>query len=500
MVNSVSVNNPNTTKTSIFYINDVHSNQKSMQELKTASDAFDTFESSQKVDKLKFSAGDFTLGTSLPLNKLAVAVQNAMGIMATAGGNHECDVDRKALVEIMKDQKFKMLGMNVDISDKDSSDKQIREKLLKSYIQEQGGSKYGVIGLLPFDFHNHVGDTKEYSNFKIKQLDKVIPDIQKEIETLQQQGVNKIILLSHVGYESDSKLAQSLEGVDVIIGGHSHDLIKGITEGKNLFYSKKTGEPTIITQAGKDGKFFGVLNLEFNEKGVIKTAQNNVSETEAFPKSSLIKYLTEKLLGPSEVVGSVKTATGSFKRRLIVENPNASLLTDAMRSELNTDIAFLNAANLRDEFEVGKLTARDVKNITPFNNKMYTMTVSEKEIVDALKVGAKSMTNHSDRPGLIQVSGLKYKVNKAGELLDVKVIGKDKTEKTIDINNPSPSNKYTMAIDSFLCFGLGDSNSLAKIKPTQVFDFDKDKLACDYIKKQATPLEIKADGRIEIVD
>lgn len=499
MVNSVS-NTPTTTKTSIFYINDVHANLNNMQKLKTAADSFDTFESSTKADKLKFSAGDFGLGSGIKLQKLAIAVQNSMGLMATAGGNHEHDVLRKDLVELMKDQKYKTLGMNTKIEDKDGSDKLIREKITKSYIQEQNGAKYGVIGLLPFDFHKHVTNTKEYSNFKFEKPEEAVPEIQAEVDNLRKQGVDKIILLSHIGLKEDTKLAQSLEGVDVIIGGHSHNLIKGIEEGKNLFYSKKTGEPTIITQAGKDGNYFGVLNLEFDNKGVIKTAQNNVSETNKFSKSLLVNYLADKILGPSEVVGEIKTATGPFKRRLIVENPNASLLADAMKTELNTDIGLLNAANLRDEFEVGKITARDVKNITPFSNKMYIMTISEKDLVDSLKYGAKSLVTPEDRPGLVQVSGLKYKVNKAGELLEVKILGKDGQERPIDVANPDPNKTFTTAIDSFLLFGLGDKNCLAKIKPTQAFEFDKDKLACDYIKKQTQPLEIKADGRITIAD
>ena len=56
--------------------------------------------------------------------------------------------------------------------------------------------------------------------------------MQKEIDSLKEKGVNKIIVLSHAGYNADVELAQSVEGIDVIIGGHTHNLIKGIKENK----------------------------------------------------------------------------------------------------------------------------------------------------------------------------------------------------------------------------------------------------------------------------
>ena len=76
-------------------------------------------------------------------------------------------------------------------------------------------------------------------------------------------------------------MAQETEGIDIIFGAHTHDLIEGIQEGKNLFYSK-SGEPTVITQAGKDGENVGILNVDFDENGVIKKVQNNIIRTRAY--------------------------------------------------------------------------------------------------------------------------------------------------------------------------------------------------------------------------
>lgn len=488
-----------TTRTSIFYLNDEHSQIANMERLKSASDEFDAFVPSENTDKLKFSAGDFALGPGIPLNKLAVIAQNAMGIMATAGGNHEFDPLKKDLTSILTNNNYKILGLNVNIPETTPENKELKKDVTTSYIQEQNGTKYGVIGLFPFDFIDHVTYKKEYPDFEILPLEKTIPLVQKEINKLKEQGVNKIIVLSHTGYNNDIKLAQSVEGIDVIIGGHTHDLIKGIEEGKNLFYSKKTGEPTIITQAGKDGNYFGVLNLEFNENGVITKAQNNVSKTDVFPKSSIIRFFTDKILGKPAVIGVINSAPNEIPS-LVKENPTANLINDAVKSELNVDIVMMNSANLRSNFEAGTLTDRDLVSITPFKNKMCIVKLTEKELVDAIKNGAKSLADVDSMPGLAQFSGVKYTMTKTGEVKSVTVLGKDGREVQIDINNPSQTKSYRVAMDDFVLRGgngyISDKTDIAEAK----FDFTKDKLVIDYLKKLNKPVDIKADGRIKIID
>ena len=73
---------------------------------------------------------------------------------------------------------------------------------------------------------------------------------------------------------------------------------------------------------------------------------------------------------------------------------------------------------------------------------------------------------------------------------------------TIDVKNPDPNKKYTVAADDFFATG-GDGYLESNKHPEfvlQQFDVDKNKLACDYIKKLNQPMEIKNDDRIQIVD
>ena len=173
-----------------------------------------------------------------------------------------------------------------------------------------------------------------------------------------------------------------------------------------------------------------------------------------------------------------------------------------MKQSLKTDIAMINAANLRGCFEAGKVSDRDVAGIVPFKSKLIVADYTEKELVDALKHSCSSMTKSDGKPGLMQVSGLKYTVNKAGQLLDLKFIDKNGKEVSIDVNNPSEAKKYSICMDDFIGSG-GDGYKMlnkAKAEGTVKYDFDKDKLAIDYIKAQTEPIHIKKDGRIKIVD
>lgn len=498
MVNSVSQvgNASKATRASIFYINDVHGQVANMERIKTASDTFDASVPAD-TDKLKFSSGDTILGEDLKLGEAAAGFLDSIGIKATAVGNHECDIAPEDLVNLTNSKKYKLLGMNVNIPKESPWDK----KVAKSYIQEVNGKKYGVIGLAPSDMFVRIKYKQKFVGITVDDTDQTIKELQEEIDNLKKQNIDKIILVSHVGYEADKKIAQETTGVDVILGGHSHDLFEGVQEGKNLFYSKKTGEPVIITQAGKDGNYFGVLNLEFNDKGVITKVQNNITETRKFPKNTPIKYFFDALLGKSEKIGTISVETTRDFNRITQENPNASFVADAVRSELKTDIAIINSSNLRSQFEVGDLYTRDVSSIVPFKNKMMIVKLTEKELVDALKFGAKSLTTHDNKPGILQVSGLKYKINKSGELLEAKFIDKDGKEIVIDINNPNTFKTYTVAGDDFIFRGKDEFNMLNKYDSAlQKFDFDKDKCAIDYIKKLNKPIEIKADGRITVVD
>lgn len=489
---------PKYITTDIFYINDNHGRIGNMSRIYSAKELYDYQNKNSTADKLVLAAGDISAGADTKIAKAANTYMNALGIEATSDGNHEYDENPPEIAESKKGAKFKSLGMNLQIPKGNPLDGVIE----KSFVLEKNGHKYAIIGLAPPDLHERIRDNDSRKQIGVDDFEKTLKDVQNAINDYKKQGINKVIVLSHCGLTKDKRLAQETSGIDVIVGGHTHDLLKGVEEGKNLLTSK-SNEPVVITQAGKDGEYFGDLKITWDdEKGTIVKVQNNVTPSSIFKRNRVLKGVFDQILGKPEHLGEVKLATGPTKERLIDPNPNAFLIMDAVREEFGTDLAIINAGNIRGFFEQGPLDSRQVFEVVPLKNNMVKLKLTEKELVDALKVGAKSFTDPGHKPGIIMPSGLKYTVSRNGELKAASFIDKAGKETSIDVNNPRTDKVYTVATDDFLASG-GDnliSNKIEKGEIDENFDFDKDKLTCDYIKKLNAPVELKDDGRITVVD
>ncbi len=486
-------------KASIFYMNDLHGQNITMERMINAIKQFDSSKQSG-VDKMKFASGDIMLGEDEKHVKVADKFLNLSGVLATALGNHECDLPTEDFVSLIKDKTYKILGLNL----KPVENNPIHNYIQKSYVQEINGNKYGIIGLVPPDLHVHVKIQEHLKDLNIEQnFDKSIPEIQKEVDKFKEQGINKIIVLSHAGYRQDVQLAKQVEGIDVILGAHTHTLLEGIEENKNLFYSK-SGEPIVITQAGRDGKNFGILNVEFNDEGVITKVQNNIGKTDKYSRNLVARNIFENILGKPEKVGVLKYVEKYPEDALGRENPHCDFIVDALRSELDTDIAVMNSANIRGQFEQGTVDTRDLSIISPFANKVVVIQATEEEIVNAIKNRTKaSMSSNSHRPGIVQVSGLKYSFNNKGDILSMTFIDKQGKESKIDLDNPRKDKFYTVAADDF-CVGNTDGGGLSLPHRLETalkkFDHDKDIVVAEYIKHAQDPIEVKSDGRITKVD
>lgn len=502
MINAININDkkqssPN--KTSIFYVNDVHGKMTNMERIYTASRDFDSFEPQDKTDKLKLASGDIILGEDYKSNLVAHKFLNWVGFIQNDLGNHEWDATPSRLSKFLESAKYKLLSANVNVSQSSP----LAGKIQKSIIYEENGNKYGIIGISPSDMKDRIKTDDSPKEFTVDDITQTVKDVQEEVDKLKKQGVNRIILTSHSGYLNDIRIAKETTGIDIIDGGHSHDLIKGIVYGKNLFTSKN-GEPVIITQAGKDGEYVGVLNVEWDKNGIITKAQNNVTSTrDTYNRTLPMKYAVEQILGKPEIVGRIGKAVPPPKNRLIEPNPHAYFITDAMKNELGTDIAILNAANIRGNFtEDATVDTRLMADITPFKNNMVIANISEPLLVNAIKTGAKSMNSNGNKPGLIVPSGLKYEVTKSGIVKNLRYIDKSGKEIPINIDNPNPNKYYRTALDDFCAMG-GDNYFAKDDNPKFIekkYSFDKDTLACNYLKKQKQPFDIKDDGRIKVVD
>lgn len=485
-----------TFEMSVGYVNDLHGQTNNMTRIL----------SGLKGD-LNLSGGDNNIGDekNKTVNLAVIKFMNLAKIRGSALGNHELDTKQKDFADTVGRYKGSYFAVNlkqesIDEEDPEEVEEQERTQLgnyiKKSEIVEVNGEKIGLIGAAPVDLTERITHPAYHSDCSVDDLEDTVEDIREQIEELQRQGVNKIFLLSHLGHERDKFVAKNIDGIDVIIGGHTHELIKDIKEGENLIYSK-SGEPVILTEAGKNGNNFGKLNLTFDKNGVIIKAQNNLGETGMFSKNMINQYIINKILGEPEVVGVIKSTTPP-PLTLIEENAHANFMCDAMRYELGTDIALWNNSGTRSFFREGIIDSRDIKDIAPFEDRISVANVSEKKLVNMFKnVIEATYRTHGNKPGLLAVSGLNYTVNpKEGKLVGMNFVDKNGNEHPIDIDNPREDKFYKLAQDSFMMFEGADFDVLASKDECINYPFNKDFITCEYIRHLNAPVEINQTGRI----
>ncbi len=480
--------------TTIFYVNDIHGIMGNMSRIYTAKNAFD--KTPQQGDVLVLGSGDISAGANSNIVKISDIFLNSIKADATTLGNHEFDANPDQIADAHDGSRYKYLGLNIDITGENNP---LEKHILKSTIKEIDGNKYGIIGLIPPDLHKHIRDNKSKETIQPYTKEQTLQSLQEEVNKLKAQGVNKIIVLSHCGLQTDKEFAKNTEGVDVILSAHTHELIKGIDKDINLLLSK-SNEPVILTQAGKDGEQFGILNLEFNENGVITKAQNSIQKSSDFKRNLIMERVFDEIVGGKDVVGYVEKSVPAPKDRLIDPNPHGYLIADACRKMLGTDLALINAGNIRGYFEEGTLTERKVFEVSPLKNRMVTLNLTEAEIIEAIKRGANSLNTPDHKYGLIFPSGMEYKISTSGKLLSASFIDKDGIKHPIDVERPDKTKIYSVAADDFFAAGCNDyiDNKLDQL--SQKFDFDKDKLTCDYIRQAKKPIQLKDDGRIKILE
>ena len=439
------MHNPNSkTKTSIWYINDIHCQIPKTERLVSAANHAEIAAKEKGADFLKLCSGDTFIGSNEERNVAAAKFLDIAGIHAQAPGNHEFDITASKCAEILKNSNTKILGMNMNFPEYEHD---LEKKVMRSAIHTgENGEKYGLIGVQPSDINERLKKKEILEGITIDGKDQTMQELQQEVDLLRKQGVNKIFLLSHQGNTVEKEIAQKISGIDVILGGHSHDLIEGVKQGENLFYSPE-GEPVVITQAGRDGNNFGILNLEFDDKGRISYVQNNIMETNSYSPNAIMSKTINSIMGESPVIGQLKLLDRIPKNVMIEENPCADFVADALKKNLDADIVLINSANFRGSIDDGKITERDITSIFPFSNKLFKVKINEKDLVSAIDFCGKSLIARNSKPGLLQVGGLRYKLDKLGNLKELTYTDKQGQVRNIDVKNPDPNKFYTAIYD-----------------------------------------------------
>lgn len=421
---------------------------------------------------------------------LAAEMMNKMGYDAMTVGNHEFDDGPEVLRGFMDAVDFPVLMSNADYS----GEPLLADKLAKSVIIERGGERLGLIGLTPID-------TDELSSPGPNVIfTDPVGAVQAEVDLLTAEGVNKIIVLSHSGYNVDQRVAAETTGVDVIVGGHDNSLLSNTIEGARGPYPTMVGD-TAIVQAYAYGKFLGELNVTFDDAGVIVAAVGEpISMDAAVAEDEATKARITEAAVPldeirNEVVAEASAAIdGARESCRAMECQMGNLIADAMLARVadqGIQIALENGGGIRASIDAGEVTMGEVLTVLPFQNTLSTFFVSGQTVLDALENG---VSQYEDVAGRFpQVAGLKFAFDVSAEvgsrISDVMVAdGMD--WKPID-----PAAEYGVVSNNFVRNG-GDGYKMF-VDASNVYDFGPDlaDVLAEYLAER-TPYTPYIDGRI----
>ncbi|GFE65461.1 bifunctional metallophosphatase/5'-nucleotidase [Litoreibacter roseus] len=424
---------------------------------------------------------------------MTAEMMNKLGYDGMTVGNHEFDDGPEVLAGFMDAVEFPVLMSNGDVTQEPA----LADRLMKSTVIERGGEKIGLIGLTPenTDELASPGPNVTFSD--------PVAAAQGEVDKLTAEGVNKIIVLSHSGFEVDKRIAAETTGIDVIVGGHSNTLLSNTQERAVDVYPVMVGE-TAIVQAYAYGKFLGELNVTFDDAGVLTEAVGEplIIDSQVAEDSTTKERIAEMSAPLDEIRNKVVASTaasieGNRDVCRVQECEMGNLVADAMLDRVKdqgVSIAIANSGGIRASIDAGEVTMGEVLTVLPFQNTLSTFEISGQGLIDALENGVSEVEEVGGR--FPQVAGLKFiwdpsKPAGEGRITEVMVEGDDGFA-PLDV-----AKVYSVVTNNFVRNG-GDGYKMFSTDGLNAYDFGPDlaDVMAEYLAEKNGAYEPYTDGRI----
>jgi sulfur-oxidizing protein SoxB len=342
-----------------------------------------------------------------------VEAANLLGIEAMTG-HWEFTYGEATLRGNLERFKGEFLAQNVYLTeeaafnDAKAYDPASRRVFKPATIKELGGHRVAVIGqAFPYVPIAHPKRFTPDWTFGIRD-----DELQKLVNMLRNSDkVDAVVLLSHNGMDVDLKLASRVSGIDVILGGHTHDAVPQPIAVTN------SGGTTLVTNAGSNGKFLGVLDLDL-AKGRVSDARYRLLPvfSELLKPDAAMQALIEQIRAPHAVAFAEKIATADrlLYRRGNFSGPVDQLICDALRSEYDAEIALSPGFRWGVSALPGQpLTMEDVQAETAITYpETYMQSMSGSQIKDVLEDVCDNLFNadpyYQQGGDMVRVGGFIY--------------------------------------------------------------------------------------------
>ncbi len=340
--------------------------------------------------------GDAIHGTAIAQwtrGAAVVAVLNAMGVDLMVPGNWEWGFGPQVLRERVAEMNFPVLCCNAlraETGEREFEPCQVREI---------GGVRVGILGVTsPI-----VTQTMPRPMGLGLRFEEPVDALPKALFKLRhEQGAELIVVVSHVGFPQDVKLAKEVEGIDVLLSAHTHNrLEEPVQIGK-----------TLLIQSGFGGSFLGRLDLEVRGGKIDGWTHRLLPVEDSIEPDAGVLQVVNEQLAPhrdklNEVVGQTATP---LNRMTVLEATMDNLLTDAYLGATGAEVAFSHGWRYGSPILPGQVTLGDLWQIVPTNPEIVTFELSGAQIKQRIEANLENVyaPDAFDQKGgfVMRVSGL----------------------------------------------------------------------------------------------
>lgn len=367
---------------------------------------------------LALDAGDAWQGSlffSTGRDAFSHAIESAMPYDVITLGNHELDLGCEAAARYA-DALVRQGKPVVSANLVRSTSCPLAKSLIVPYaVKTVSGVPVGIIGL---------------SNDEVVEISKACPQtrfedraraLQAAVDELTSRGVKHIIALTHVGYDVDQRLAKTVSGVDLYVGGHTHSVLGRHPHAEGPYptvVAAPDGSLSLVVQAGLAARYAGSITISFDRAGRVRAYVGELRElTPDMPRDEKIEAIVERQAAVIEASLKKPVATApdmgpdglDYCRE--AECPAGMLTADAYLAfarRFGAVAAILNSGSIRASLPAGTVTYADLMNIHPFGNRIAVVDMTGRELREALEHGLSDPDVAG--PRLLQTAGLRYRV------------------------------------------------------------------------------------------
>jgi 5'-nucleotidase / UDP-sugar diphosphatase len=448
----------------IFAVNDMHAAIDNFPKLAWIVDSLKAI----YPDMLLVAAGDNQTGN--PVNDQfpekgwpVIDLMNATGFDLSALGNHEFDTGPEGLSNLANKADFSFICANVSAGGPHT----FKISPCKIFTLPNG-LRLAFLGLLQLGQNgipdSHPDNVKEFS-------------FRSPFETAPEylwlkDSSDIFIALTHIGFEEDVKLAETMPaGIDLIIGGHSHTRVE----------KEQIHNGIMITQAENKLKYGTLIRLSVNDAGTVRRSMQLLDIRNSTKEKPSIRAMVDRYNDNPVLNEVIATASDDFSSY----EELGYLMADAQREAASADIALMNPGGVRiDRLDKGPMSIKNVYQLDPFGNELVVTKLTGKEIYSLMRAAWPV-----DDKSPLYPSGIRtvVKADAEGNLAEIDIL----TENGTPVD---PDRIYTVAMNSYMTQVYSYEHS----DPGQSLFFTTAEALIRYLKKQGDVRSYRGEKRVQI--